>query len=77
MKKFSAKLKELATEIICYDKKDMWSLTKKEEKLCKKQNFCHTCKQKFDEEFNEDKIYCIVVITAITQVNIGGCSWYL
>ena len=41
-------------------KKKKCRLCKRKKKLHKKQKFCHICKEKFNEEFNEDKNYCKV-----------------
>ena len=35
----------------------MLPLAKKEKNSYKKQNFCHICKEKLNEEFNEDENY--------------------
>ena len=46
MKNFCKDLKEDATKITSYEKKEMISLTKKEEKMHNKQNVCYICKKK-------------------------------
>ena len=51
-KKFCKDLREDATKIINYEKKDMIPLTKKEEKHHNKQKVCYICKK----EFNTDNI---------------------
>ena len=50
MKKFRKDLKEHATKIINYEKKDMISLTKKEEKHHNKQKVCYICKKEFNTD---------------------------
>ena len=45
MEKFCKDLREHATKIINYEKKDMIPLTKKEEKHHNKQNVCYICKK--------------------------------
>ena len=52
MKQFCKDLREHATKIINYEKKDMIPLTKKEEKHHNKQNVCYISKK----EFNTDNI---------------------
>ena len=48
MKKFSKDVREHATKIINYEKKDMIPLTKKEEENHNNQNVCYICKKEFD-----------------------------
>ena len=48
MKKFCKDLREHATKIINYEKRDMIPLTKKEEKNHNNQNVCYICKKEFD-----------------------------
>ena len=48
MKKFCKDLREHATKIINYEKKDMIPLTKKEEKNHNNQKVCYICKKEFD-----------------------------
>ena len=52
MKKFCKDLREHATKIINYEKKEMTPLTKKEEEKHNKQKVCHICRK----EFNTDKV---------------------
>ena len=52
MEKFCKDLREPATKIINYEKKDMIPLTKKEEKHHNKQKVGYICKK----EFNTDNI---------------------
>ena len=63
MKKFCLDLREHATKIINYEKKEMIPLTKKEEKNHNKQKVCHVCRKEFntedsDKKYNEVKYYC-------------------
>ena len=48
MKKFCKDLREHATKIINYEKKDMIPLTKKEEEIHNKQKVCYICKKDFN-----------------------------
>ena len=48
MKKFCKDLREHATKIINYEKKDMIPLTKKEEKNHNNKKVCYICKKEFD-----------------------------
>ena len=48
MKKFCKDLREYATKIINYEKKDMIPLIKKEEKNHNNQKVCYICKKEFD-----------------------------
>ena len=50
MKKFCKDLREHATKIINYEKKDMIPLTKKEEKNHIKQEVCYICKKEFNTD---------------------------
>ena len=50
MKNFCLHLREHATKIINYEKKEMIPLTKKEEKMHNKQNVCHICKKRFSND---------------------------
>ena len=47
IEKLCKDLKELATEIINYEEKEMIPLTDKENKSYKKQKVCHICKKSF------------------------------
>ena len=67
MKKFCKDLREHATKIINYEKKDMIPLTKKEEKNHNNQKVCYICKKEFD---TSDKKHHKVEIIVIIQVNI-------
>ena len=64
MRTFCLDLKEHATKIINYEKKEMIPLTKKEEKMQDKQKVCYTCKTRFsiDDDngvaFNKIKDHC-------------------
>ena len=55
MKKFCKDLREHATKIINYKKKDMIPLTKKEEKHHNKQIVCYICKKEFNTDDNDKK----------------------
>ena len=50
MEKFCKDLREHATKIINYEKKDMIPLTKKEEKHHNKQKVCYICKKEFNKD---------------------------
>ena len=50
MKKFCKDLREHATKIFNYEKKDMIPLTKKEEKYHNKQKVCYICKKEFNTD---------------------------
>ena len=63
MKKFCLDLREHATKIINYEKKEMIPLTKKEEKNHNKQKVCHICRKEFntddsDIKYHEVKDHC-------------------
>ena len=47
IEKFCRDLKELRTEIINFEEKEMIPLTNKEIKSYQKHKVCHTCKEKF------------------------------
>ena len=49
MTKFCKDLREHATKIINYEKKDMILLTKKEEENYNNQKVCYICKKEFDK----------------------------
>ena len=55
MKKFCKDLREHATKIINYEKKDMIPLTKKEEKHYNKQKVCYICKKEFNTDDSHKK----------------------
>ena len=50
MKKFCLDLREHATKMIIYEKKEIIPLTKKEEKNHNKQNVCHICRKEFNTD---------------------------
>ena len=50
MKNFCLDLKEHATKIIDYEKKELIPLTKKEEKIDNKQKVCYICKKRFSTD---------------------------
>ena len=54
MKNFCLDLREHATKIIHYEKKEMIPLTKKEEKKHNKQKVCHICKKRFREVLEKE-----------------------
>ena len=54
MKKVCAALKEHATEIISYEKKEMPPLTDKEIESYSNQKFCHSTKKKFQDDSDDD-----------------------
>ena len=53
MTKFCKDLREHATKIINYEKKDMIPLTKKEEENYNNQKLCYICKKEFDKSDNK------------------------
>ena len=55
MKMFFKNLKEHATRIISYEKKEMIPLTHKENKSYEKQNVCYICKQFSTDDDDGDK----------------------
>ena len=55
MKKFCLNLREHATKMINYEKKEMIPLTKKEEKNHNKQKFCHICRKEFNTNDSDKK----------------------
>ena len=57
MKKFCIDLREHATKIINYEKKEMIPLTKKEEKKYKKQDVCYICRKEFNTDDSDKKYH--------------------
>ena len=57
MKNFCLDLREHATKIVNYEKKEMIPLTKKEEKKYNKENVCHICKKRFSTDDSNKKYY--------------------
>ena len=55
MRNFCLDLREHATKIINYEKKEMIPLTKKEEKKHNKQKVCYICKKRFSTEDNNKR----------------------
>ena len=53
MKNFYKDLKEHATKIINYEKKEMIPLTYEKNKSSKKQRFCYICKKEFNFDKND------------------------
>ena len=62
-------LKEHATKIINYEKKEMIPLTNEENKSYEKQNVCYICKKEFSSD-DDDKKYQKVIDIVITQENL-------
>ena len=63
MENFCLDLKKHATKIINYEKKEMITLTKKEEKKRNKQKVCHICRKRFssddgDKKYHKVKDHC-------------------
>ena len=57
MRTFCLDLKEHATKIINYEKKEIIPLTRKEEKKHNKQKVCYICKKGFSTDDGDDKKY--------------------
>ena len=57
MKNFCLDLREHATKIINYEKKEMIPLTKKEEKKHNKEKVSHICKKRFGTDNNNKKCH--------------------
>ena len=57
MKKFCLDLREHATKVINYEKKEMIPLTKKEEKNHNKQKVCYICRKEFNTDDNDIKYH--------------------
>ena len=57
IKKFCKSLKEHATEIINFIKKEMVQLTNEQQKSYKKAKVCYTCRKKFKDKFADNKKY--------------------
>ena len=56
IEKFCKDLKELGTEIINFEEKEMIPLTNKEIKSYEKQKVCHICKKEFCDDKNNKKV---------------------
>ena len=56
IEKFCEDLKELGTEIINFEEKEMIPLTNKEIKYYEKQKVCHICKEEFCNDKNKKKV---------------------
>ena len=52
-------LKKQVTKIMNYEKKEMISLTKKEEKMYNKQKLCYICKKRFSTDNNNKKYHAV------------------
>ena len=57
MKNFCLDLKEYATKIINYEKKEMMPLTKEEKKEHNMQKFCYICKKAFSTDDSNKKYH--------------------
>ena len=57
MEKFCKDLREHATRIIYYKKKEMIPLTDEENKFYKEQKVCYICKKEFSTDDNDNKKY--------------------
>ena len=57
MKKFCKDLREHATKMINYEKKEMIPLTKKEEKKHNKQEVCYICRKEFNTDDSDKKYH--------------------
>ena len=57
MKKFCEYLKEHATKIINYEKKEIIPLTYEENKSYKKQKVCYICKKEFNTDKNDGNAF--------------------
>ena len=57
MKKFCKDLREHATKIINYEKKEIIPLTKEEEKSHNKQKVCYICRKEFKTDDNDKKYH--------------------
>ena len=71
MEKFCKDLREHATQIINYEKKDMIPLTKKEEKKHNKQEVCYICKKEFNTDDKKHYKVKIIVINIEVQLIIS------
>ena len=58
MKRFCEDLEEHAIKIINYEKKEMTSLTNKENKLYRNQKVCHICKKQFSTDVKKIRDHC-------------------
>ena len=61
METFCKDLREHATEIIDYEKKEMISLTNEETESYKKQEVCYICKKEFSAYDDDDNENCYKV----------------
>ena len=67
-------LRERATKIINYEKKEMIPLTKKEQKKHNKQNVCHICKKRFSTDDNNKKYHKVKDHCHYTGKYIGAAQ---
>ena len=72
MKKLCLDLREHATKIINYGKKEMIPLTKKEEKKPNKQKVCYICKKRFSTDDNYKKYHKVKDHCHYTGKNRGA-----
>ena len=57
MKNFHLDLREPATKIVNYEKKEMISLTNEEKKIRREQNVCYICKKGFSTDCDNKKYH--------------------
>ena len=57
MKNFCLDLREHATRIISYEKKERVSLTKEEKKTYREQVICYICRKRFSTDDNNKKYH--------------------
>ena len=67
MENFCLHLREHATKIINYEKKEVIPLTKKEDKKHNKQEVCHICKKRFSTINNKKNIIRLEIIVTILE----------
>ena len=67
MKNLCLDLREHATKIVNYEKKEMIPLTKKEEKKHNKQEVCHTCKKGFS---TKNIIRLEIIVTIVENIEV-------
>ena len=71
MERFCKDLKEHATKIINYDKKEMIPLTDEENKSYKKQEVCYICKKWFSTDDDNKKSEIIkseIIVTTLENI---------
>ena len=62
-------LREHATKIINYEKKEMIPLTKKEEKKHNKQEICYICKKRFSAD-DKNKKRLEIIVTILENIEV-------